>query len=400
MSNTSSEMDITEKIAILKSNLSGKGKINNDFIRNGYETDMPSMDFTSFLKTCINDNDIESIYQYLCLLKSWTYNSEASLISGFPQSFVADRLKKYYGGKREVYDAIDYPSDSVQRNKLLHNISNEFKGVSEEYILNVLSPKYMDDKERIKIVLETNFSKYVSISQDCRCEILSVFLYLLPDFDIFRGFYMSFLEDCIAERLSFALSLYDFRIVNMEELVNIANMIIDYKAKDNDYYKEMPKFIGLRDKEYISPATDSLKEKLISYGIAERFFLLHDIFLCGSIEPYYKTKEMGIDENDTLRRFIEDGFVIKNTNPSCLMDLTKDELLNIANEQNISVKKSWSKSKIYTCIIEDENSSDRIYQIISDLNILQINPAYEDDFQKLVDYKEEINDVVKLLFFA
>ena len=400
MSNTSSEMDMTEKIAILKSNLSGKGKINNDFIRNGYETDMPSMDFTSFLKTCINDNDIESIYQYLCLLKGWTYNSGTSLISGYSQSFVVKRLKKYYNSKRVIYDIIESSKNSAQYNKLLQNIRNEFKGISEEYILKALSPQYMDDRERVATVLETDFSKYVAMSQECRNEILSVFFYILPSFDIYRGFYSSFRDECLAETVSYALTIYDLSIINIDGLAVLANMIIDTEAEDNDYYKEMPKFIGLRDKEYISPVTDSLKERLISYGIAERIFLLHDIFLCGSIEPYYKTKEMGINENDALRRFIEDGFVIKNTDPSCLMDLTKDELLNIANEQNISVKKSWPKSKIYTCIIEDENSSDRICQIISDLNILQINPAYEDDFQKLVDYQEEINDVVKLLFFA
>lgn len=393
------KMIMTERIMSLKCNISGKGRPNNDFIRDGYETVMPSIDFTSFFKECINNNDIESIYQYLCLLKGWGYDSEASQISGFSSSFVTDRLEKYYKNTYLIYEILAKPNNLYQYNELLHNIEKEFKGITVEYVLGILLPQYMNDKERVKKIAGLDFTKHLVISQECKNEILTVFFYLLPYFDFNRGYFNSLGEDCLAERVSFALTIYDFNVINMELMANIANLIIDTEAKNNDYYKEMPKFIGIKDTEYKTPISDSLKDKLSSYGIAERYFLLHDLYMCGSTEPYYKTKSMGINENDTLKRFIEDGFIIKNTDRACLMTLTKDELINIANEQNITVRKSWTKSKIFTCITENESCSDVINKKINDLNIMQINPIYENDFKQLIDYQKEINQVVKLLFF-
>lgn len=396
---TPSKMIMTERIISLKHNLSGKGRLNNDFIRDGYEIPMPSIDYTSFFKECINNDDIESIYQYLCLSKEWTYDSDSYQIFGFSQSFVIDKLEKYYKDTYVIYEILEDPKNLYQYDELLRNIEKEFKGVTIEYVLGVLSPSFMNDKERIKKISGLDFSKYVTIPQECRNELITVFFYLLPYFDFNRGNFNSLGEDCLAERVSYALTIYDFNVINMELMANIANLIIDTEAENNDYYKEMPKFIGMRDTEYKTPISDSLINKLSAYGITERYFLLHDIYMCGSTEPYYKTKSMGINENDTLKRFIEDGFIIKNTDRSCLMTLTKDELINIANEQNITVKKSWTKSKIFTCITENESCSDVIDKKINDLNIMKINPIYENDFKQLIDYQKEINQVVKLLFF-
>ena len=221
------KMIMTERIMSLKHNLSGKGRYNNDFIRDGYETEMPSIDFTSFFKECINNNDIESIYQYLCLSKGWIYDSDTSQISGFSQSFVIYKLEKYYKNTYLIYEILGNPENLYQYNELLQNIEKEFKGITVEYVLGILLPQYMNDKERVKKIAGLDFTKHLAISQECKNEILAIFFYLLPYFDFNRGYFNSFGEDCLAERVSYALTIYDFNVINMELMANIANLIID-----------------------------------------------------------------------------------------------------------------------------------------------------------------------------
>lgn len=137
------------------------------------------------------------------------------------------------------------------------------------------------------------------------------------------------------------------------------------------------------------------------YGTAERYFLLHDCIECNllSPSPYYKTKEMGIDENDTWDRFIKDELIIKNMDNQCLLSLTKNDLIELANKLDILVRKSWNKDKIYATILEDKNKENELKQFIYDLDFYKINPIYENELIQLIDYKKRIAQLIQLLFF-
>ena len=108
---------------------------------------------------------------------------------------------------------------------------------------------------------------------------------------------------------------------------------------------------------------------------------------------------MGIDENDTWDRFIKDELIIKNMDNQCLLSLTKNELIELANKLDILVRKSWNKDKIYATILEDKNKENELKQFISDLDFYRINPIYENELIQLIDYKTKIAQLIQLLFF-
>lgn len=393
----------TQAICSLLQQAETIGKKNNPLLRKEYETPMPSKDNTIFLKERLKEKDYESIYQYFCLLHGWKYDAERYSISNYAQDLFIERLKKYYRGKRsnEIYDIIESPHSISQYKEFLSYVDKEFKCIGSDFVLLNLKQEYMKDQERIQRIISIDFSKFLQITDDCRDEILITFIDLLPYFNLSRGRFNAFGDDSLANRITYSLSIYDFNVINISPLVQRANLVIEEERSISDYYEDIPLFDNIPNQVFKSPVSENLKSKLILYGTAERYFLLHDCIECNllSPSPYYKTKEMGIDENDTWDRFIKDELIIKNMDNQCLLSLTKNDLIELANKLDILVRKSWNKDKIYATILEDKNKENELKQFIYDLDFYKINPIYENELIQLIDYKKRIAQLIQLLFF-
>ena len=151
---------------------------------------------------------------------------------------------------------------------------------------------------------------------------------------------------------------------------------------------------------YTSPVGDELRNVLRKYGVTERYYLLHLIYEKGYNEPDYQTKQMGINENDVHERFVRDELIVRNEDTACLLLQGKNELLHTAEHLGVMARKSWTKEKIYNAIVADTDKQKEIGEIVSGFGYYKVNPKYETEFSKLIEYRKEIATLMHLLFFA
>lgn len=396
---TPKKMILTNQISELQLKLSGLGKEENPFWRKGYQTNMLSFDATNFLKSCFEKGDIESVYQFLCITKGWQYDGTPYMDNGYVRDMFLEMLKKYYPGKDVSDLELAILEGTLPDEHFVSCIKTEFPALDTQFVLKVLASSYKKDAQRVGELMKMDFSAYVKISTDCRSDLLSIFVQELPANNITRGFFYALCDDSPAEYVSYALSIYDFDVVNTNALVQRINYTIQYERRNNDYYEDIQETEEISGQSFCSPAGTELKMLLARYGAAERVFLLHDLYLNGSSSPYYKTKTMGINEEETVERSLKDGIIIKDLRLESLLMLKKDELLDFANQLEIDVRKSWTKSKIYDAIVACQEKNSQIEQKVGEMALYRVNPKYESEFEKLCVYQNQILPLVEQLFF-
>lgn len=392
-------MKKTSPIIQLLKQVSKVGKTENPLWRKDYETTMPSMDFTNFIKSRLKDNDLESIYQCLCLYNDWEYDRKAYSIYGYTNRMFLNGLKKYYKHSYEIEDAMGDTSSTAYI-LLLQRIREIYPNLDTQEILSLLTPSEYKDKERLFRLIDTDFSRYVRISDECRMDLLYLFVCDFSDDSFYRGFFNVLSEDCPADKFAYAFTIYDFDVIDTSVLVSKANIMLKDSKEMSDYYGDKSDFAALPPATYTSPVSDELRNILRKCGVTERYYLLHLIYEKGYNEPDYQTKQMGINENDAHERFIRDGLIVKNEDMDCLLMQGKNDLLDIADQLNVTARKSWTKEKIYNVIVADTNKQKEIREIVSGFGYYKVNPKYETEFFKLIEYRKEIAPLMHLLFFA
>ena len=396
---TSPKIMNTDSIIQLLKQISKVGKKENQLWREGYKTIMPSMDFTNFIKSCLKNNDLESIYQYLCLYNNWEYNRDAYRIYGYTNRMFLNGLKQYYKRPYEIEDAMK-DSSSTAYILLLQRIREIYPNLDAQEILSLLIPGEYKDKERLSRLIDTDFSRYVRISDECRMDLLSVFIRDFSDDSFYRGFFNVLSEDCPADKFTYAFTIYDFNVIDTSVLVSKANFVLKDSKEMSDYYEDRLDFADLPPAIYTSPVGDELRNVLRKYGVTERYYLLHLIYEKGYNEPDYQTKQMGINENDAHERFVRDELIVRNEDTACLLLQGKNDLLHTAEHLGVMVRKSWTKEKIYNAIVADTDKQKEIGEIVSSFGYYKVNPKYETEFSKLIEYRKEIAPLMHLLFFA
>lgn len=391
------KMIFTNQISQLQMKLSGLGKGENPFWRKGYQTNMLSFDATNFLKSCFEKGDIESVYQFLCISQGWQYDGSPYMYYSYARNIFFDMLKDYYSEK-DILD-LDVLEGTLLDKHLLSCIETKFPTLDSHFVLEELASSYKKDLERVQELMETDFSAYVRLSSDCRNDILSVFVQELPAKNITRGFFYALCDNSPAEYVSYALSIYDFDVVNTNALAQRVNYTILYERRHNDYYEDVQEVEEISNKSFYSPAGTELKLLLSKYGIVERVFLLHNFYMHGFSSPYYKIKTMGIHEVETVEQLLKDEIIILDLRPESLLMLRKDEMLEFANQLKINVRKSWTKNKIYDTIIACKDKKSQIEQKVGEMALYKVNPKYEDEFKKLCIYQGQILPLIKQLFF-
>lgn len=396
---TPKKMILTNQISELQLKLSGLGKEENPFWRKGYQTNMLSFDATNFLKSCFKKDDIESVYQFLCISQGWQYDGSPYRYYGYARNMFLDMLKKYYPEKDISDLELAILEGTLPDKRFVSCIETEFPTLDSQFVLGILGSSCKKDIQRIRELMETDFSIYVKMSSDCRSDLLSIFVQELPANNIARGFLYALHDDAPAEYVSYALSIYDFDVVNTNALAQRVNYTTLYIRRNNDYNEDFQDTEKISEKSFCSPAGAELKMLLARYGVAERVFLLHDLYLNGSNSPYYKTKTMGINEGETVERLLKDEIIIADLRPENLLMLKKDEMLEFANQLEIDVRKSWTKNKIYDAIVACQEKNSQIEQKVGEMALYRVNPKYESEFEKLCVYQNQILPLVKQLFF-
>lgn len=401
------EMIHTPAIEALISDYSSVSRDDNALLREGYKTRMYSKDYSFFIKDRICNNDIESIWQFLCLSKEYEYDETPHTYHGFQEGLISRRMIKLLNLSPDKYYFHDIiyaykEKQPVALYKKIENIyQNKLNDIERKMFKDAVHALPIADRILLEQIINLDFKSSISISENCWSEILSTFILYVPInyTSVERG--RLFLTTEIIDVLSYSLSIYDFKVINILPLAELANYLIQTEAKELDYFKDIPLFnLGDFLKEYNAPViSEDLKMQLELLGINERYYFLHDCFPSGNILPYYKTKANGIDENTVNKRLIDNNLLVPYTDYSCLLEQSKDTLLSIAEQCNITVRKSWKKDKVYETIVQEGKELTLLHEIIRKFDRYQINPKYQYDIEELIKYQNTIRPLIQLLSF-
>lgn len=406
-SNDGKEMIYTQPIKDLLSNFASTSRPDNALFRKDYETKMYSRDYSTFIKERIRTKDIESVWQFLCLSKGYEYDSSSYPQYGFAETVILKRIKTLLHISPQnlrpsqiitIYNE-KQPEDIYQ--KIESIVNNQFTDVEKELFKVIIQDIPINKRDVLEKIIRIDFNKIISATEECWLDFLSAFtLQTSIDYlSIERG--RMFLTTAIAELLSYALSIYDFKIICILPLIERANYLIKHEAEQTDYFKNIPLFsMDNFPTEYNTPlVSKELRDKLKSMGANERYYFLYDCFPRENISSSYQTKVYGIDEEKVNDMLIDNELLVPNRDISCLLSQTKETLISIATRYDILVRKSWTKEKIYTTIAEKGNQKGILYEYIEGMKKYKINPAYRDDIMSLIEYHSQIKPLMYLLGF-
>lgn len=276
---------------------------------------MVDEDYSIILRERISQHDLDGVFNVLCMLNGWVSDDLLTKCEDdFGLNHCISRLKKYYKNKVDFFLA-RYQKDYQRREELTKYVNSEFSDTEKDFVWDLVFPHEKTYKDLIEDIVSLDFTPIIGITDDCRADIISYLLIEIPFIGFNRGFYCSLLKDCSADRLAFALSVYDFEVRSFTRLTNKANLLLKWAKQLTDYYEDIPEFKDLSNTCYNSPQINSdLKSKLLSYGISERVLLLKDFYKDERLFSNRKTKEMGIDEKLAKQKFVSDGILIPDIN--------------------------------------------------------------------------------------
>lgn len=400
----------TEAIKDLLNTPSTVSKKENILFREDYETPMYSRDFSLFIIERIKNNDIESIWQFLCLFNDYAYNGECYITNTLAEDLLVDmvygKIKSRLRGikKYEIPYIMSNKKPAIRYKIISEVISSEFDEYEKSIFNQSLYPKKKTDRDRLDNIISIKLDDYIKTHSNCLIEIISMYVLYnnIHKDPIERG--RHWLCNEIADVASIALCIYDFQIKNVTPLIERANHLIKWEKKEIDFFKEMSCFdMNLFLGKFEVALETDLKYKLASLGVNERYYFLHDCLYNATklqMTPYYKTKYRGIDENKINESLINNKLVITDTDIDRLLSKSKLELIEIAKVCNLVIRKSWTKEMIFNEIKSYDDSSDILYSILIESKYYKLNPIYEQDIYKLLEYSKSLNGLMQLIGFA
>ncbi len=262
--------------------------------------------------------------------------------------------------------------------------------------------------ECVESVLSLNFNDCIEIHEKAIKELLAIFVILSKDGGG-REFWI--LEN--VNLITSAICVYPFKVHqnSFGTLIEKANKFIKAMKKDNvpawaefKLYMENDVNIPMEDisENKIAQILKNLPvssrfhffdtiEYLLSYG--KKVVSLYDSTL-------YKTRSFGLDIEKSAGSLFDSGLFDKNNDYSLTVNLlTKQEIISMCEQINISVKKSWNKSKMLDHIISSRNGQQLIDMIINNKRPCNLKDDYMGDLINLNNYKNRIGKICELLCF-
>ena len=260
-------------------------------------------------------------------------------------------------------------------------------------------------KEGLTKFLESDFQKYLNISETIVNEIKAYFILNYGMEREGRQFWIVVAEKTIM--LSKVLSIHSFSIHKKEikKMVTAANKFIK-EQKDDGGWEEYPYYeIENVEADYDLITGAEFLEKIQQLSVCERVHFF-DFAKHADSGPYwmgessYNTKILGINEEASLNHLMELGLFKKVEEiESIPFVASKADLKELAEKAGFDIKKSWTLAKIYTHLINAEGGKKFLWDYISDKTIYRFEIRYMEDLQVLLDYQEKLILIADLLVF-
>lgn len=246
-----------------------------------------------------------------------------------------------------------------------------------------------------------NLRTYLAIDSKAVSDIQTLFRLSGNEDGFNREFWIA--EYGESNLLAKVLSVYSFNInlANFELLVDKANRFIKKMRRDTPYWKEFPLYniADLQENYSLNLQTD-LINKLQSLSIGERLYFFDFAFgkywngWSGS-----KTRNIGINENDAMRKFVKLNLFSETTDLESIPDLVgKKEFKEFADQKGFDgLKKSWTIEKMFEVAMTTEEGKNLLRNFLSNKKVWKFNPTYQDDKSAIVAFQDRIKLVADLI---
>lgn len=396
-----------KKIACLVKECEEFGKQSFPLYRKGYESNMPSMDFSLFIKELISSMDTETLISFLEYygrddfeaLYGHTYSCVDSEIKRYGESI----LRKY--GFEVVEDEDDDKIEFTKNNKVRSFLKGHMLPMEYEHFINL-------ESKRKEISLKETIYDILSMDID-QCFISEKNMYL--DFKAFlslnyntnstdRRFVWTDCSHSDNHILYYSLGIYNYNEGPMiDQLIDKYNFWLKWTKEANNWYEDQMYIQkDILNFNYYQPKTD-FYEKVKSLGLGERAYLLYDYTYRTNIgvwegESYYATRSFGINEEKCLNKLKSMDILVESTDLRYVVNkLTKQELLDEATANGIDLKKSWTKDKMYDHLIQTTEGVKLLNDYLSQMNLVCLNKKYESDMINLLNHIESNIPIIQLL---
>jgi len=380
------------------------GKISNPLYRKGYESDIPSMDFSIVIKELLIKRDYDTLIVFLESLYNAYYNSVCYNPYKFDYELkrYAIRLLSKFHVKipQNAYEE-DINLFILKHKDLLDGLLSytEIESI-ERYCKH---PEYIPSEALIKMAND-DYDIYVRTNDDMFYWELKTLFALYQKIHSFESRY-SWINSNEAILIYYSLGFYNLALTDKWVKLKDRLLYLDKWNKEINHYVEVDyntNFDHIQEKHINKSCTDFL-QKIKQLGLVERVFFLYDFANTIGYELWdgkcsYNTKKWGINEKLCIEKLLELNLLCPSDEIDLLSEtLSKEEFLAFSSQINVPIKKSWTKRKIYDAIINTEQGKSLLIDEVKKRGFLKLNPIYEQDMDYTLQQIEYNKKILQLL---
>jgi len=266
--------------------------------------------------------------------------------------------------------------------------------------------------KKVLEILGSNFDHYIAFSDDtARLEMLATWIVLSKEgggTEFWAG------PDILATRiLSWATCVSDVKPTGrMLELVETGNRWLRKMRRELEYWRSVDYFKEDDIKQISPPQRGIHVETFRNLSIGARLLLFYSIerqckqsktLILDSSEPIslsteYALRSFGLNQSEVETELVNSGLVSKAEDVSKIVSLlTKDEMMSIAANAGVPIKKSWKREKLAATLIENGQV---INQSVPDnRRPLMLFSEATDEFSEMLNYSRELSTMYSVLCF-
>ncbi len=360
-----------QKLKSLEESIIGLGKDSqHPFRHKNYElnTCIPCSDFSDWIIERLEENDIWAIK-----LLQWEIGKDAGFMAGSPDT----------EGKKKPKELNPFFWSTCV------DVDTQLSKPVSSYIIT--TPNIL--KEIFCMLIRENISNGIAFS----------YFYNPNDFSTNGGFY-TFLDILSCHRI-------DFNFEKIKTDLNNANSIYkeyvsEYKneknAKEFFYESDLNIDYSLLDNNELANTLSQLPigSRLQFWDLINSSYFINEIRINRrkSLECWFRTNGFGFDTINSNSNLFNAGLVTVLDKKEIILDfLTKKELSEILKDFNVTLKPSTGKSILINKLLEIKSANEYILNYAKEKGLNRFNPIIENDLQRLLKYKSQLNKVILLL---
>lgn len=393
-----------KKIARLVKECEEFGKQSFSLYRKGYESDIPSMDFSLFIKELISLMDVETLILFL----EYYSRTNFETIYYYGSSDV-DREIKRFGQSILEKSGLGIVDTEFSINQLMKNdtaqkiLKEKMTSIEYNHLLSLEENKNESShKQTIYNILSLNIDQYFISEKDMYLDFKTFLSLNYNSNTIERRFVWT--NQASNHVLYYSLGIYNYNKGPMiKQLVDKYNFWLKWTKEAHSWYEEQ-QFIQEDTLSFnIYQSETDFYEKIKSLGLGERVYLLYDYARQTSMgewegDSYYATRCFGINEKNCLNKLKSIGILEESKNLKYVATkLTKQELLDKATTSGIDLKKSWTKDKMYEYLIQTQEGVNILNGYLNQIELVHLNKKYESDMFNLLNHIENNIPIIQLL---